>query len=59
MITGFISFVFGVLVYFLPTVISYIRKNPSTKLILVNVLVGWTGIGWLGCLVWSVMRNKS
>jgi len=59
MITGLISFLFGLLVYFAPTIVSYYRNTLSTSLVIVNVLVGWTGIGWLACLIWSFVRKES
>jgi hypothetical protein len=45
--------VFSVLLmYFLPAIIAWHRRRPSAALILVlNATIGWTGIGWLLCLL--------
>ena len=47
------------LVYFMPSIIAYHnkRKNKSAILIL-NLFLGFTFIGWVIALVWSVMENK-
>jgi hypothetical protein len=42
------------LIYFLPTVIALARGHLSTLAIfLLNLLLGWTLIGWLIALIWS------
>lgn len=41
-------------VYFLPTVIALHRGHPNTvPILLVNIFLGWSGIGWLAGLIWS------
>ncbi len=46
-------------IYFLPTIIAYSRnKDNRVAILLVNFLAGWTMIGWLVALVWSVMVDK-
>lgn len=45
----------AVALYFLPSIIAFRRRHPNRYAILVvNLLFGGTGIGWLGCLVWSL-----
>lgn len=50
--------VFGLLLfalYLLPTIIAGTRKHRQVAPIAVtNILAGWTGIGWLVALIWSV-----
>ncbi len=45
--------------YFLPTIIAF-SKNRSNKvpIMLINLLLGWSGIGWLGSLIWACMPDK-
>ena len=44
----------GILVYFLPAINGYTRKHPKRDLILlVDLLLGWSLIGWLIALIWS------
>lgn len=43
-----------VAVYFIPTWISSARKHHQANAIfLVNLLLGWTVIGWVAALIWS------
>lgn len=40
--------------YFLPTFIAARRKHPNgTPIFLINLLLGWTAIGWIAALIWS------
>jgi hypothetical protein len=44
-------------IYFLPTLIAFLRSHKNKLAIFfLNILLGWTGIGWTIALVWSVMR---
>jgi hypothetical protein len=44
------------LVYFLPTIIAGCNRHRSfVGIILVNVFLGWTGVGWICCFIWSVV----
>jgi hypothetical protein len=45
--------------YFLPTIIGVVRKHPQiAPIVLINLLLGWTIIGWIGALVRSVASFK-
>jgi Superinfection immunity protein len=40
--------------YFLPSMIASSRKHHQTLAIfLLNLLLGWTVLGWIGALVWA------
>lgn len=46
----------GGLLYFLPSLIAGGREHRNVGAIFaLNLLAGWTFIGWVGALVWSVM----
>lgn len=47
--------------YFLPTIIAVSRKlNKPAGVIALNVLLGWTVIGWIGALVMAFsMETKT
>jgi len=48
----------GIPLYFLPSIISLVRHKRNTLAIfLLNLLTGWTAIGWIISLVWSVTRD--
>jgi len=50
-----ISFVVGLVVYFVPSFIAFSRGHPHRKWILIlNLLAGWTLIAWVGALIWSL-----
>jgi len=43
--------------YFLPTLIAFLRNHKNKLAIfLLNLLLGWTVLGWVVLLVWSVMK---
>lgn len=48
-----------VLIYFIPTVICLIRKHTyKLYIICLNIILGWTLIGWIVSLIWSFIDNK-
>ncbi len=43
------------LVYFIPTFIALTRaRGQRLRLFLVNLLTGWTIIGWMAVFIWSL-----
>lgn len=47
------------LIYLLPTLVAWRRKSPNLfTIFLVNLLAGWTVIGWLLPLWWAFKREK-
>jgi len=47
--------ILGLIAWSIPIVIAMYRGHPDTAGIsLVTLLLGWTGIGWILALVWSV-----
>jgi Superinfection immunity protein len=45
--------------YFVPNVIAFYRQHQCRWLILlINLLIAWTLIGWVICLLWSCGRVK-
>jgi hypothetical protein len=48
---------FSILLYFLPTLIA--RDKPDVMAIfLVNLLFGWTVIGWFVALIWACAAER-
>jgi hypothetical protein len=42
--------------YFLPTFVSGLRGRPNTPaLLVVNLFLGWTLLGWVLCLAWALL----
>ena len=47
----------GAALYLLPTLISLIRKHHNQNAIFaLNLLLGWTVLGWVGALVWALTK---
>ncbi len=56
-IFGIIVFIIGLALYFLPTIIAVVRHHRNALAIfLINLFLGWTFIGWVAALVWSVLK---
>ena len=47
------------LLYMLPTIIAVVQQRTNTGAIAaLNVLLGWTFIGWVVALVWAMTKGK-
>ncbi len=47
----------GVLFYFLPAIVSFAKKRPNrVSILLVNLALGWTVLGWLLALAWALSK---
>ena len=47
------------LVYFIPVLIVVLRRAKNTLgIVLVNVLAGWTFVGWLIALIWAIISPR-
>jgi hypothetical protein len=42
-----------VLIYFLPTILAYSKKNLR-EVLLLNLFFGWTVIGWIWSMIWAI-----
>ena len=46
------------LLYFLPAIIAHVRRHRQIAAItLLNLLLGWTGLGWVLVFFWSWSPN--
>lgn len=51
--------VVGVIFYFIPSVVAWKRKHRQLiPIILLNVFLGWSFLGWVGALVWAFLDDK-
>jgi len=53
----FIVCLFFVVIYFLPSIIAS-EKRGKNGIIALNVLLGWTFLGWVGALCWALSAEK-
>ena len=47
-----LTLAFSILLYFLPAIIGR-HKHDAAGIFLVNLLFGWTVIGWILALIWA------
>ena len=48
----------GPVVYLVPAAVAWNRKhNNRAAIITLNILLGWTVIGWVGALVWAMTKD--
>ena len=48
----------GFLFYFLPTIVGVARsKRDLLSIVLLNLFLGWTLIGWVVALVWALRAD--
>jgi hypothetical protein len=56
---GFPFFLTGFALYFLPTIIALARhKTNMAGIVLVNLFLGWSVIGWVVALVWALSTER-
>ena len=49
-----------IVVYLAPALVAMRRKHADRNaIILLNIFLGWSFIGWVIALVWSVKQSKS
>jgi len=47
------------LLFFVPALIAFLRAHPRRWTIIILLLtLGWTGVGWLVALIWSMSSSK-
>jgi len=48
----------GTVAYLIPTAVALFRRHPQkTAIIALNVLAGWSIVGWVGAFVWALVKN--
>lgn len=48
----------GSAAYLVPTAVALFRHHPQkTAIIALNLLLGWSIVGWLGALIWALVRT--
>ena len=55
--TGFLIIL--LVLYFLPAIVAELRGHRNMMAIwIINIFLGWTGIGWVIALVMAVWRDR-
>lgn len=46
-------------IYFLPSVVAHSNRHKNEgAIILLNLFLGWTLVGWVAALVWTQVKDK-
>lgn len=46
--------------YFIPALMAHaMHHRQETSIVLLNLLLGWTGIGWIAAILWSVATRPA
>lgn len=54
-VATFIFFPSVVALYFFPTIVAFREKHPrATPILALDLLLGWTAIGWVVSLIWAL-----
>jgi len=53
----FIIIIIALAIYFLPSIIGYNHRNANS-ICLLNLLLGWTVLGWIVAMIWAVSQDK-
>jgi len=48
--------VLSLAVYFLPSFVAW-KKQRQDAIIVLNLLLGWTVLGWIGALIWAMCEK--
>jgi hypothetical protein len=57
-VTLLLLVVLAIMIYMLPTVVAMGRKHRNASAIAaLNLLTGWTFLGWVASLVWAITSN--
>jgi hypothetical protein len=50
----------AIIIYFIPNWIASVRKHHNANAIFItNLLLGWTALGWIVALIWSLTAVKA
>lgn len=51
--------ILGLLIYFLPAMLAwYWGRRNATAILVLNIFLGWTLVGWVGALVWAFVEDR-
>lgn len=54
-----IALILCLAIYFLPSIVAVVRDHKNTTgIALLNLLLGWTLLFWVGALVWAVLDGQ-
>ena len=54
---GVILILVALVLYFLPSIAGWNKRNANSIIVL-NLFLGWTLIGWVAALIWAVSSDS-
>lgn len=45
-------------VYFMPSLIAVMRRKQFVGILILNLFLGWTILGWVVALIWAAVTHK-
>jgi len=52
-------FLAAIALYFVPTIIAFVRnKSNKVPILVLNLFLGWSLIGWVVSLVWALSQDQ-
>jgi len=54
---GVLLFAILLFIYFIPSIVGY-NRSDFTQIFLLNLLLGWTLLGWVIALIWGAGTEK-
>ena len=59
MIQAIMLVLFVIVIYFLPSFIANSNgKKDASAIVVLNLFLGWTMLGWLIALIWAMCKDK-
>ena len=59
LLAAFLAFTVFICLYLLPTFIAYRKdKNDKLAILLINIFLGSTLVGWVIALIWALTEDK-
>jgi hypothetical protein len=56
---GILIIILAIGLYFLPGIVAHMRRHHNeNSIVLLNLFLGWTVLGWLAALIWSASAVK-
>jgi hypothetical protein len=60
LLLAIIGFLIGAAIYFVPSIVAKVRKHDNfVAILLLNIFLGWTFIGWVVCIVWAATKSST
>lgn len=54
--SNWMTFIALIVLYFIPTIAAH-KHRQSSAIFILNLLLGWTVIGWILALVWAATKT--